>query len=477
MRPPTEPVYNRIRELAELDRAWRSDRPELLIAAGRRRAGKSYLLSHFLQDRPGFYYQATRSTGREQLRTLGHIAAQRFPAAGLEFTNGFTDWDSVFRFLVRQADGKPFLLILDEVPYLLDAVRGFGSQLQRFWDHELRGTLIKVVLSGSYVSGMRRLTDIDQPLHGRKTGTLAFAPFSYRDAARFVPEWSSKDKLVAYAVFGGLPGQLALLNPSQSVAENVAQHLLNPAGRLSDEAEHLFDAFLKEAGVHYSIVRAIASGEHKWSKITNRVGKDSASLSRPLDWLQSMDVVARIIPVTDTPPGNPKKTLYRLTDPYLQFWHHFVAMIRASGADDLMEPKVLWERFVAPRLSDYMGSVFESVCRTFVGHSQHPMLPFRPVRVGEWWSDDSTDQVDLIAVGAEGEVLIGECKWGAFGVDDLATLERRRDLVVQKLSGVNRVFLAAFSGQPITDATVAIRVTRGALLHFSHDDLYDGENV
>ena len=466
------PIFDRAREQAELDRAYQSGKPELLLAAGRRRAGKSYLLSRYLQGKSGLYYQATKATSREQLRTLSQIAATQFKQAGLALGTGFPDWESFFRLVVQQADGKPFLLILDELPYLLESVRGFGTLLQRVWDHELQGTQVKLVLSGSYISAMRRLTAADQPLHGRKTGTLGFAPFSYRDAAAFVANYPAQDRLVAYATFGGLPGQLALIDPAKSIADNVADQMLNPSGRLSDEAEHLFDAFLKEAGVHYSIVRAVAGGEQKWSKITSRVGKDSASLSRPLEWLQGMDVITRVIPVTDKPPGNPKKTIYRITDPYLVFWHRFVAMIRAAGSDDLMEPRDAWDHFIAPGLSDYMGSVFESACRTFVGHSQHPRLPFRPVRIGEWWSDDSTEQLDVVALGPAGEVLIGECKWGSITRTDVDTLERRRDLVLNELKGVTRVHLAIFAGNPISDNTVTTQIDRGEILHFVPDDLF-----
>lgn len=467
-----QPIFDRAREQAELDRAWNSGKPELLVAAGRRRAGKSYLLSRYLQGKNGLYYQATKATSREQLRTLSQLAATQFEQGGLEFASGFSDWESFFRFIVRQAAGQPFLLILDELPYLLEAVRGFGTLLQRVWDHDLQGTQIKLVLSGSYISAMRRLTTADQPLHGRKTGALAFAPFSYRDAAAFVPAYSARDRLVAYATFGGLPGQLALIDPAKSIAENVALQMLNPSGRLSDEAEHLFDTFLKDAGVHYSIVRAIASGEQKWSKITSRVGKESASLSRPLEWLQDMDVITRVIPATATPPGNPKRAVYRITDPYLAFWHRFVAMIRAAGSDDLMDPRDLWDHFIAPGLNDYMGPVFESVCRAFVGHSQHPRLPFQPVRVGEWWSDNSAEQLDVIALGRDGEVLVGECKWGSITRADVDTLERRRDLVLEELEGVTRVHLATFVGNPIGDHTVTARIKRGEVLHFAPDDLF-----
>lgn len=465
-------IFDRAREKAELDRAWHSGKPELLIAAGRRRAGKSYLLTRYLQERDGFYYQATKATSREQLRTLSQIAAAQFQQTGLDFAGGFPDWESFFRFVVQQAAGRPFLLILDELPYLLEAVRGFGTLLQRVWDHDLPDTRVKLVLSGSYVSTMRRLTAADQPLHGRKTGSLAFAPFSYRDAAAFVPDYSARDRIVAYATFGGLPGQLTLIDPAKSIEENVALQMLNPSGRLSDEAEHLLDSFLKDAGVHYSIVRAIASGEQKWSRITSRVGKDSASLSRPLEWLQNMDIITRIIPATAKPPGNPKRAIYRITDPYLAFWHRFVAMIRAAGSDDLIEPPELWEHFIAPGLDDYMGPVFESVCRTFVGRSQHPRLPFRPVRVGEWWSSDSAEQADVVALGRDGELLVGECKWGSITRTDVESLERRRDLLLEEVGKATAVHLAIFTGKPIRDHDVASRIERGELLHFALDDLF-----
>ena len=466
------PIYHRIREQRALEVAWTSGRPELLVAAGRRRSGKSYLLTHALSGRRGFYYQATKGTSREQLARVSAAVSVEFPDARLHLAGGFRDWESFFEFVIAEAAGKPFLLILDEVPYLLEAVRGFGSVLQTIWDHKLVGTQIKLVLSGSYVSVMRRITEADQPLHGRRTASLAFAPFSYRDAAAFMAQYSARDRLIGYAAFGGLPGQLSLIDPTVSIAQNISTHLLDPSGRLSDEGERLLDAFLKEAGVHYAIVRAVASGEHNWSRITNRIGKDSASVSRPLEWLLDMDVLERVIPATDTPPGNPKRAMYRVADPYLSFWHHFVAPLRATGASELREPADLWRDVIAPRLNDHMGAVFESACRSFVGRGDHRRLPFRPVRVGEWWSDDSREQVDVVAIGAHGDVMIGECKWGAVSREDLGTLMARRDLVVKELRGVTRVHLALFSGAPVVDAVLNQRIVAGDVLYFSLDDLY-----
>jgi hypothetical protein len=148
---------------------------------------------------------------------------------------------------------------------------------------------------------MKRLMRADQPLYGRRTGRLDLRPFDYFDAARFVPTWSPKDKLRLYAVFGGMPGHLGLVKPAQSLAENVARHLIDPSGRLHDEAAHAFDAFLADASVHYSIVEAIANGEQQWSRISSRVGKQTSALQRPLDWLLDMEVVERVAPITAYP--------------------------------------------------------------------------------------------------------------------------------------------------------------------------------
>ncbi|MBS0419957.1 MAG: hypothetical protein JSR66_19760 [Proteobacteria bacterium] len=263
-----------------------------------------------------------------------------------------------------------------------------------------------------------------------------------------------------------------MIDPDRSLAQNVADHLLNPAGRLADEAEHLLDAFIREGGIHYSLVTAIAGGEHRWSRITSRVGKNSASVSRPLDWMQQMELVTKVIPVSASPPGNPKKTLYRLADPYLAFWHRFVAPLRATGAVEVLTPMQLWDRHVVPHLSEYMGAVFEDNCRVFVSHATHPHLPFLPDRVGEWWSDDQQDQIDVVAIGPKGQVLLGKCKWGTATHQDFELLERRRDLIVRELKGTRRVYFALFTGSAvIKDRKPAEQIKNREVLRLSAEDM------
>ncbi|MGH8258976.1 MAG: ATP-binding protein [Steroidobacteraceae bacterium] len=251
----------------------------------------------------------------------------------------------------------------------------------------------------------------------------------------------------------------------------MSDHILSPNGRLADEAEHILDAFVRDGGVHYSILRAIAQGEDRWQKITSRIGKSSASVSRPLEWLQDMGLVRRIIPATDTPPGNPKRSLYRLADPYLAFWHRFVAPLRATGTVDILTPGQLWTRHVAHRLPEHMGAAFEMICRDFVAHGTHARLPFLPDRVGEWWTNDAQHQIDVVALGPEGQVLLGECKLGLITHHDLDLLEQRRDLIVRELRGVKKISLAVFTAEVVRDRRLLEATRSGEVLLFTPDDL------
>jgi AAA+ ATPase superfamily predicted ATPase len=472
--PTAKPVelLDRDMEWARLAEAAESDRPELCIVLGRRRAGKSYLLTRFAAAHRGIYYQATKKTEREQLATLSRIIGERFDDPAFKRVS-FEDWEHLFGYLIEKASGEPLIIILDEFPYLADAAPALTSILQNEWDHRLPETRIKLVLSGSHITAMRRLTEADQPLFGRRTAQLEFFPFSYTDAARFAPDYEPRDKLRLYGIFGGLPGQLTLVDPGRFLVENIARLILDPTARLYDEGAHMFDAFLGDAEVHYSIVEAIANGETRWSKISNRVGRSSSSLLNPLNWLMEMGVVKQEAPITEYPNPARNKMRYVVTDPYLVFWHRFIADIRARGLATLRAPEELWAAYIEPRLDQYMGGVFKEACRTFVSHSRSPDLPFRPVQVGSWWTEDGQEEVDVVALGPQGEVLFGEAKWGQVSGRDLDTLQRRSELILPHLKGVRSVQYALFSSRGLQDDATRTRITDTNALHYSLDGFFD----
>lgn len=466
MPKPTE-IIDREAEWAALEASWGRDRPELIFALGRRRVGKSFVLSRFAREVGGVYYQATRRTEAEQLAGLSHAIGTHLADPALTTGAQLPSWEALFEYLTTRMGGDPFLLVLDEFPYLAAASEPLTSVLQKLWDHTWRSTRIRLVLCGSYITAMQQLEQLDQPLFGRRTARIAFDPFPCRDSSRFVPGWPARDRMLLYGTVGNLPGHLALVDPHRSLADNVAELLLHPGGRLVDDAQHMLDAFLGEADVHYSIIEAIATGDRTWSGITSRVGKTGGALARPLQWLEAMQIVRREVPITERDARRSKRAVYRITDPYVHFWHAFVAPLVRAGSIGLAEPEALFRHRVIPRLDDHMGHVFEQVCRE---HAARMVLPFSPIQVGGWWDARSRDEVDVVAISADGQLLVGECKWGAVDAHDLEVLRRRAALVAAE-AGSTRVHLALYTGRGEVDEAVAVAAARGEVLVFGPEDV------
>lgn len=450
---------------------WEREGPELAFAVGRRRIGKSFVLSRFARAVNGVYYQATKRAEKEQLAGISRVLGAHFEDAGLAAGLEFPSWEAVFDFITAHADRQSLLLMIDEFPYLVEAAPALPSVIQKYWDHDWQGKGIKLVLSGSYVSAMTRLEAADQPLYGRRTAKLVFEPFTYRDAALFTPRYSPRDSLIAYGAFGHLPGNLALQDDEDGPDASIAGMLLDTAGRLADDAQILLDAFLGDSAVYYAILEAVATGNQTWKGITNRVGRTGGSLSRPLKWLEEMGLIDRVTPISVDNPARSKRTQYRVADPYVRFWHRLVSPLVSAGMLGMVEPRRLWTEWIVPRLDDYMGLVFESACRDFVRRSD--ALPFAPLRVGEWWDATSTQQIDIVALGGRDELLVAECKWGRVTRQDLSTLRERSAEVVKELGMQPKAMhLACFSGSGTVDSDVEAAVRQEEVLYFDASDLY-----
>lgn len=463
-------IVGRDAEWAELFRLHGSNRPELVFVLGRRRAGKSHVLSRFATAVGGVYFQAVNRSEHEQLLDFSRIIGATFADQALMRGVPFPDWRALFEYLADRASQKPLAIVIDEFPYLADAAPGFTSLIQRHWDHRWSRLPIKLILSGSHITAMQRIEAADQPLYGRRTARIQFHPFSYRHLGAFLPRYEPVVLLQAYGIFGGLPGNLSLLDPALDLGANVARLLLSPSGRLYDDAQHMLDAFLSNAAVHYSIIEAIARGERVWSRITSRVGRDGGALLRPSQWLQNMGLIRRVVPITESNATTSKRARYEISDPYLTFWHRCVAPLVSSGGVLTGDASALWRKVIAPQLDDYMGEVFEGVCRDFVAGGGIPH--FEPQHTGRWWDASAANEIDIVATDLADQVLVAECKWGRVDAHDLATLRARTNVMARELQRAVSFRYVLFSGKKPTDRALLAEIGAGNVKWVGLDDLF-----
>jgi len=417
--------FNREHELDQLEAAWQTPGSALVTLWGRRRVGKSTLLSQFATKKRAVYLYGTRLAERDILADLATQAAEVFDEPYLRAAP-FPTWDAALDYLADRARNQRLLLILDEFPYLCEATLGLDTLIQRWWDRAHDSAQLVVVLAGSGLSFMEGLTGVRGPLHGRRTAQVEVHPFDYFDAARFFPHLEPTDRARAYACFGGIPAYLQHWTSHGGLAQQVQRTILSPGHALFREAEELLRTEFHQEALYASILRAVATGEARPSDIARAVGRRSADeIFDHLRRLQELRFLRREVPVTELERARTQRVLYRLADPYLRFWFRFVSPFRSFL--QLGGGPHLWTEEIAPALDEFVArTTWEEVCVQHLWRRQQAgRLGVRIAQLGRWWNGQ--DEIDLVGMWAGRVTLVGECKWTASPVDAdaLFTLQRK----------------------------------------------------
>lgn len=415
-------------ELSFLENKYREDKGQLVVLYGRRRVGKTETLREFCKGKPHVFFSCTQSTDRVQLaRFSRQMLREKIPAG--QYVTEFSDWEKAFRSILDLpfGDAKK-LVVIDEFPYMCRGNGAISSILQNLWDAELRYGNVMVILCGSAMSFVEKeLLAEKNPLYGRATGIYKMTEMGFYDAVRFFPDYSSRDKILAYAVLGGVPHYLSQFDPKKSLAENIKQNILAKGCALYSEVEFLLHQELRETPIYNSIIEAVALGSTRLNDISQKsLVEDTSKTSVYLKNLIELGIVEREFSVDASTKEkvNTNRGIYRLTDNFFRFWYAF-GFANFSQLED-GDVEGVYDYIVEPALHEFAAFSFEDVCREFVRMLQKKnILPFRYARMGRWTGrttvrEENTEnavriaetEIDLLAIGRNAkEYLVGECKF------------------------------------------------------------------
>lgn len=410
-------LVDRRAEVQELRRLARSSKAELALLTGRRRVGKTYLLTHAWEDESLFLYTASRTTAainRQQI--LNDLSKW----SGVDLRpEDYPTWRSVFNVLVDVGGSlrteKPVVIVLDEFQYLADSSDGaadVASELNAVWERSTGIPPLLLVLAGSAVGTMEALAGGGGPLYGRFSWHHSLQPFGYRHASEMAPFPDLRECAMTYGVFGGTPRYLAALDTRESLTENIIRLMIRSGGEVRQSVETALDQEdgLRDVSKYRAILHAIATGSTERNEIANKTGlKNDTGLIHKLDGLIDLGYIETRRNF-DARPRDPVR--YAVLDPSLRFYQHFVephaSIIERYG------PERAWESVVSRYLGTYMGLAFEAMARQ--GYDNLADSLDAPI-VKEWSRWEGTDragaslEIDLVAETVDGKMLSGAVKW------------------------------------------------------------------
>lgn len=397
------------KELAVLNAANAGEGSAFVPIYGRRRVGKSELILHFMQRRPGVYFLGKKTPASIQIHEFLREAAVALEEPLLaEFSA--RDWGSAIDAVVsRWRSRQKLILAFDEFQWTVGVSPELPSLLQERWDRDWKKARnILLILCGSYIGFMEReLLGRKSPLFGRRTAQILLKPFNFREAALFHPRYSRIDQARAYFLCGGVPLYLRFFSDQRSVESNIASELLNEHAALYREGDFLLREELRDVETYYAILLAVAAGLASNRDIARYSGVDVRGLHYYLQQLLNLGYLERRYPLSGE--GKVARHVrYDLADPLLRFWFRFIfpntSYILHMGAE-----KALRDR-IRPHLDAYFGLCFERLCREALPWIYQREGITAAFQIGEYWS--KTTQIDVVGLRDDGWTDLGECKWG-----------------------------------------------------------------
>ena len=450
----------RDQELSLLDSLWEAPGPQFLVLYGRRRVGKTALLTNWIEKtgRRALYWVASPTSALAQLRSFSQ-AVYNFANPDAPVTDDFTytSWEQAWRQAVNLARQERLALFVDEFTYLLEVTPGIAGELQNLWDHVLSKTNLLLCLSGSHLGMMRReFLSYQAPLYGRASAQIHLQPLPFGLTRQFFPRYSAIDRVAIYTMFGGIPAYWERVEPNRSVSYNIKTQLLSPNNLMQVEPRLLLQDFISEPHNYMGILTAIAHGNRTPKEIATATGLVNVHIPKYLSVLAEAGFVERRTPVTELSLSS-RSGRHHITDPYLRFYFRFLESREGQLALKVQD-QALAE--ISRHMIDFIGThTWEELCREWVLRAGAlKALPFMPDQVGSAWNKST--QIDVAGINTmEKTLILGECKWTRTPVDR-PVIEKQIAEKIEKIlpkGGKWQIYLLGFSRSGWTSGALAYR--------------------
>lgn len=410
----------REKEIGNLNRLYASDKFEFAVIYGRRRVGKTAIINEFTKEKPSICFTGVETNEKQNLENFSKCIWEYVTKKPVN--TSFDSFQTALQYVFELAEEERIVLVIDEYPYVARASKSLASTLQLLIDKYKDTSKLFLILCGSSMSYMEdQVLAYKAPLYGRRTAQFKVQPFEFREACKYFNHLSDEDKALAYGIVGGTPQYLLQVNDKLSIGDNIKNMYLNPASSIYEEPQNLLKQEVREPAIYNAIIAAIASGYSKMSEISTKVGEDTSVCATYIKNLISLGIVKKEMPFGE---DSTRKTIYSIEDNMFRFWYRFVpenTSIISRGATELAYSRI------QPHLSDYMGGVFEDICKQYLWSlllTGKCAIDFTDI--GRWWGTNPKTrqqvEIDIIGTADKHTALFGECKWTNEKVD-LGTLE------------------------------------------------------
>ena len=412
-------------ELEKLGNFLHSPKSQIAVVYGRRRIGKSLLLTQALKGRSALFFEGLEDRPKKQ--QLQHFMFQLRLQTGDTGSNERSktpdSWKEAFLELFKAVKGKAITIVFDEFQWMANYRHEIVADLKYVWDKFFAPLPAqKLILCGSVVSFLIEKVIKSSALFGRVTTEMELGPFKLAETAELLAGKGLDEILEAQMLTGGIPQYLQLLTEYPSTRLAMQDLAFTPQGYFTHEYQRIFTSHFGKNPDFEAIVQTLARhplGLYREALIEEAKLSPGGQLTSHLRDLASAGFINAATPFDKNEHSRHVK--YMLVDAYLRFYFSFIKpdlkKIRSAQSPHLFAALSQTGHFHA-----WMGVSFEYLCLQHTAIISR-ILGFSGIdfTAGPYFSPTHKEragvQVDLVFNRADHVLTVCEMKYSHRPVD------------------------------------------------------------
>ena len=320
--------FGREIELKELRkvRELSQERSRFTVLTGRRRVGKTELSREAFDDGKTPYLNLP-ITRQPEVTLCAQLQEEAERVLHLGIHGTCTRFGELFRELMKEAERRPYTLVIDEFQEFDRTNPGVYGDIQHIWDEYHNKTKLNLVVNGSVNRLMNKIFfDDSQPLYGRNTGTLMLKPFGpslLKEIFRcYKPDYTNSDLLALWTVSGGVARYVDMMMSAHAFTKaEMLEEIFSPLSAYIPEGRTILaDEFGSDYGTYFTLLAAISAGQTTSAELKNLLGTEVGGFLAKLE--DQYSIVEKKQPIFGKPTS--KNAHFQVDDCFFRFWFRFV---------------------------------------------------------------------------------------------------------------------------------------------------------
>lgn len=408
-----------------------SKKPELLALYGRRRVGKTFLISEYFEGK-GTYFEIIGSKNTQTEVFLSRFDMElsyKFHKGKIKIMS--KNWEEAFQNLlecinneINQKPDQKIILFFDELPWIAINNNNFLSTLEYFWNKYFSRSFyqnILIIMCGSAASWMiRNILYSKGGLHNRVTQVIRLLPFTLKETQLYLESKNihlEKNQVTEiYMCLGGIPFYLSFIEKGKSAAQNINNLCFRKDGFLFDEFNRLYSSLFDNFKNHLKVIRVLAKvrkGIDRNDIIKKARLPNGGDTTLVLQELEEAGLIQKIRHFKKKTKGS----MYRLNDEYSLFYINWIEPVK-SKIKGSSEQNYWMQKINTQTWNSWAGYAFESLCIKHINEIKWALGISGVLTYESSWrylpdkdADERGAQIDLLIERADRVINLCEIKY------------------------------------------------------------------